>query len=504
MAGMALTDEAIQQNLIGEPVREASRGASPPERRESRASPGRARLTKATLVAVDAVSLGVAIVGAIYLTGLHESWGAGDSSHHLSTALVSLPIWLVAFARFKLYQARYLSTRRAEWRRLLNATGFGTIGVVLVNTVLGRPSLSRTWLVLLVVIGFLMLAMAREVVRRSFGRMRSVGKFRRRVVVVGDNTEASEIRAMMDADPSFGCEFAGYLSVYKEPSKNVLPDDVLGSIDDAEAILSAHEIDQVIVAGSAIKMDTTKRLARRLLDRGIHLELSPSLPDIASERLTIRSFGRFPLVYLEPYAQDGWRAHAKRVFDATTASVGLILASPLLLATAVAVRLDSRGPIFYRQTRVGQNDEPFDMIKFRSMVPNAHDRRDELTELNESDGPLFKVKDDPRITRVGRTIRKFSIDELPQLWNVVIGDMALVGPRPALPEEAAEWSDELRNRLRVKPGITGMWQVSGRSSTGFDEYSRLDLYYVDNWSLFADLSILARTVPVVLLAKGAS
>jgi lipopolysaccharide/colanic/teichoic acid biosynthesis glycosyltransferase len=160
--------------------------------------------------------------------------------------------------------------------------------------------------------------------------------------------------------------------------------------------------------------------------------------------------------------------------------------------------------VFYRQQRVGKGGRLFDVVKFRTMVPDAHALRHDLVSMNEADGPLFKIRNDPRVTRVGRFLRKTSIDELPQLWNVLRGEMSLVGPRPALPEEAALWSADLRDRLRVQPGITGMWQVSGRSNTSFEEYSRLDLYYVDNWSLLTDLSILGKTLPSVLLQRGAS
>ncbi|HMC04926.1 MAG TPA: sugar transferase, partial [Actinomycetota bacterium] len=213
--------------------------------------------------------------------------------------------------------------------------------------------------------------------------------------------------------------------------------------------------------------------------------------------------GRFPIVYLEPVQRHGWRSVAKRAFDLATASVALVLASPLLLATAIAVKLDSKGPAFFRQERLGRDGDLFDVIKFRTMVNDAERLLIDLREHNEADGPLFKMKDDPRITRVGRILRKLSIDELPQLWNVLRGDMSMVGPRPALASEMVDWSPELHNRLRVKPGITGMWQVHGRSNSSFDDYVRLDLYYVDNWSLITDLAVMAKTIPTVLLRRGA-
>jgi exopolysaccharide biosynthesis polyprenyl glycosylphosphotransferase len=259
-----------------------------------------------------------------------------------------------------------------------------------------------------------------------------------------------------------------------------------------------------MIAASAIDVRMTNPLVRQLLNAGVHTELSPTLPDIAVERLTMRALGRFPVMYLEPFHQSGWRSAAKRMFDLIASMLGLFVLSVPLLAVALLIKVDSKGPVFYRQRRVGKSGRLFDVVKFRTMVPNAHARRQELASLNEADGPLFKIRNDPRVTRMGRFLRKTSVDEIPQLWNVLRGEMSLVGPRPALPDEAAMWAPELRDRLRVQPGITGMWQVSGRSNTSFDEYSRLDLYYVDNWSLLADLSILAKTIPIVLMQRGAA
>jgi len=176
----------------------------------------------------------------------------------------------------------------------------------------------------------------------------------------------------------------------------------------------------------------------------------------------------------------------------------------VLLVAAIAIKLDSRGPVLFKQSRVGRDSEPFAILKLRSMVQDAEAQLIDLAHANEADGPLFKIKDDPRITRVGRLIRRTSIDEIPQLWNVLKGEMSLVGPRPALRHETEAWDPLLTQRLRVKPGLTGMWQVNGRSESSFEDYTRLDLYYVDNWSLLTDIAILAKTVPVVMTSRGAS
>jgi lipopolysaccharide/colanic/teichoic acid biosynthesis glycosyltransferase len=182
----------------------------------------------------------------------------------------------------------------------------------------------------------------------------------------------------------------------------------------------------------------------------------------------------------------------------------MIVAAPFLALIAIAIKLDSRGPVFFRQQRVGRNGEQFAMLKLRTMVTNAEALKAELASLNEAAGPLFKMRNDPRITRVGRLLRKTSLDEIPQLWNVVRGEMSLVGPRPALPEEVSAWTADLHHRLRVRPGLTGLWQISGRSDASFESYEHLDLYYTDNWSLARDLWIIARTIPAVIAQRGAS
>jgi lipopolysaccharide/colanic/teichoic acid biosynthesis glycosyltransferase len=210
-------------------------------------------------------------------------------------------------------------------------------------------------------------------------------------------------------------------------------------------------------------------------------------------------------MYVDRVRRDGWQARAKRAFDVVGAAGLGILAAPVLALSAIAIKLDSKGPVHFRQRRLGKDGRLFDALKLRTMVTDAEDRIGELLATNQADGPLFKLRNDPRVTRVGGVLRALCIDELPQLWNVVRGDMSLVGPRPALPTEVAMWSPELHGRLAVKPGMTGMWQVSGnRRWDSFDDYARLDLYYVDNWSIWTDLAILAKTVPAVLFNRPAA
>jgi exopolysaccharide biosynthesis polyprenyl glycosylphosphotransferase len=259
----------------------------------------------------------------------------------------------------------------------------------------------------------------------------------------------------------------------------------------------------VMISLASVEPILVNRLTRRLTDAGYHVALSSGLRDIDIVRFRAQDIGGHTLIYVEQTMRDGWRAIAKRVFDVSLSIVALILFAPLLLAAVIAIRIESKGGVLFAQERVGRDGRPFRMIKLRTMVADADARKAELAERNEADGPMFKIANDPRITKVGAFLRKLSIDEIPQFVNVLRGEMSVVGPRPALRAEVEQWTEDVHDRLRVLPGITGMWQVSGRSDTTFDEYKRLDLFYVDNWSLAHDLRIVARTFTVVLAGRGA-
>ena len=469
-----------------------------PARRSTR-SPLKPKLT---LVAADLFAVVVsAAVASLLLARWRQDLETG-AVQLWWTSFASTPLWLAVMANQRLYNTRFIERRIDELRRIVNAVVLGVASVILVAGA-ANVLLPRQGLVILAVTACVVISIERNIARRLFRNLRSRGRMVRRVVIVGSNHEARDIAAMLNAEPWLGYQVIGFVddeSLSQEPVPGLT---LLGGLADLPEVLSDIPQASVIVATSAVESAKTNRLARDLLEMGINVELSSALRDISSSRLTVRPLGRFPVVYLEPRRRSGWRALAKRAFDMCGAGMGLLAASPVLLITAVAIKLDSRGPVLFRQVRVGQHGKEFHVLKLRSMVTDAEARLAELKEHNEADGPLFKMSDDPRVTRVGRFIRKMSIDEIPQLWNVLRGDMSLVGPRPALPHESEEWDSLLSQRLRVKPGITGMWQVSGRSDTSFDDYTRLDLYYVDNWSLTTDLAILAKTVPVVVSGSGA-
>jgi len=496
--GAVLTDTRPGTDDPGEPQ---ARFAEPPEAPARRSGPS--SRPKLFLYAADAAAVLIAAaLAAMFAARSGAETGENPWQLFWVTA-ATVPVWLAMFSNQRLYNTRFIARRIDEIRRIVNAA---FVGVLAVSAVAGfvRILPPRSGLVMLFVFACISVSVEREAARRLFTRLRTNGRMTRYVVVAGANPEGQEIAAMLQSTKWLGYTVVGFVDDSETAAREPVPGlALLGRVSDLPAILSRYPSASVIVASTGVDSSVTNRMARDLLDRGIHVELSSTLRDISSQRLTVRPLGRFPVVYVEPVTRDGWRAGAKRAFDIAIAAVALVLTSPLVLVAAIAIKLDSKGPVLFRQVRVGRNSEPFGVLKLRTMVTNAEALLPDLIDLNEADGPLFKMANDPRITRIGRILRATSIDELPQLWNVLRGEMSLVGPRPALPHETEEWDALLVQRLRVKPGITGMWQVSGRSDTSFEDYTRLDLYYVDNWTLTTDLAILAKTVPVVLMRQGA-
>jgi exopolysaccharide biosynthesis polyprenyl glycosylphosphotransferase len=413
---------------------------------------------------------------------------------------VAVVLHAVCFVHCRMYLSRFISRGLDEMRRLISAATAATVGITSFAFVI-KVELSRVWVGTSFALVCFVVGCERLVVRASFRRLRQNGYFMRPVVLVGSNGEGLALRDMFVADASLGYRLAAHVDdVAFGVSGRDATEDIVRRTHEA---LRATHATSVVLATSALFLASTNRLVRELTEASVHVELSSTLLDIATNRLTVRPLGRFPVVYVEPIKRDGWRAIAKRSFDIIFAAVVLIVTAPVLLVASIAIKMTSPGPVIFRQERVGRDGRTFKLFKLRTMVNDAESRLEEIRHLNEVDGPLFKLRADPRITRVGRLLRKSSLDELPQLINVLRNNMSVVGPRPALPSEAFMWDPEFRNRLRVRPGITGMWQVNGRSDTSFEMYQRLDLYYVENWSLVTDMVIVLRTIPTVLWGKGA-
>lgn len=448
---------------------------------------GRTLQTKAGLIAADA---GVSVLAFLAASELVES--GDDRVPGVLAFLIAGAIWL---ARGRLYSSRFITRRADEIRRIIDAVVL-TAATVAVVAYSFELDVARAWIGITATLTIVGLSLEREVVRRYYTSLRRAGRLSRKIIMVGDNPESRQLEEMFSSDRSLGYEIMERIDPSQSKDANHLVTATL-------AAARAHGAGGVIVAATGIDSRSSNRLIRDLIDSGIHVELSSTLADIAPHRLTVRPLGRFPVVYIEPVQRHGWRAVAKRLFDMLSSLAACIVFAPLFIVIALLIKKGSDGPVLFKQSRVGKDGLSFDVFKFRTMVVNAEELMADLMEDNEGAGPLFKMKDDPRVTKIGSFLRKTSLDELPQLWNVVRGEMSLVGPRPALAAEMSEWDADLYGRLRVRPGITGMWQVSGRSETTFEEYTRLDLYYVDNWSLVVDLAILAKTLPAVLKSDGA-
>jgi len=278
---------------------------------------------------------------------------------------------------------------------------------------------------------------------------------------------------------------------------------VVGGLEDLRSLIRDTGAECVFVASSAVAATDMTPIAKAVRLSGVEVRITATLPEVLASRLSVQPLGGITALSLRPVRLSGSQVVAKFTFDIIMSGLMLLVLSPLLLLVALAIKLTSPGPVLFRQQRVGLRGRPFTMLKFRTMVRHADQMVDELRRAHGVDDVMFKLRRDPRVTRVGRVLRKFSIDELPQLFNVVKGDMSLVGPRPPLPEEVTKYEEWQFDRLEVPPGITGLWQVSGRADLSFDDCVRLDLFYIENWSLAYDLYILAKTVPVLLTSRGA-
>jgi len=451
------------------------------------------------LMVADAVA---GLVGVLSMTGALLALGhfsRTTAMAHLALAAASTPAFVIGALSSRLYQARANARVIEELSNIVRCTIVGALWMELIAYLIGVDGFSHVWVVLVSASIATSIAIERLVARRVFARLRTNERLRRRIVIVGTDSRAVELMQQFNRDPSLGYEVLGFVGNRGDVAGNK----VIGSIEQLERVLERYGASGVLISPSSIPDGQVNTMTRRLTDAGYHVMLSSALWDIDIARIRPQMVDGRTMIYVEPVARSGATVVAKRVFDIAFASSLLLISAPLLLVSALAIKLTSPGPVLFRQTRVGRNGVPFTMVKLRTMVADAEIRKSELQSLNEADGPLFKIKDDPRITRVGRILRQYSIDELPQLTSVLTGAMSMVGPRPALPDEVERWDDITTERLRVLPGLTGLWQVSGRSDTSFESYRRLDLFYVDNWSLSHDIRICARTVGVVLTSRGA-
>ena len=444
---------------------------------------------------------GAAIVAAIAAVGIR--FGLNSTAKYLALSLVLPILWIIALRIFGAYEWRFLGTGADEFRRVLNAALSLTVGLALTSYAV-HNELSRLYLIISMQAIFVLDLMVRYALRKRLHHLRARGRCMSTVVAVGHEAAVSELIRELRREPHQGLKVVAACLASEPETHEVDGVPVVGDLTDAAnvvrnikagtvAVLSCPEID-------GVKLRT---LAWELEKTGTDLCVASALLDVAGPRTTVRPTAGLTLLHVDPPQLSGPRQAVKDLFDRCAAAFALAAISPLMLAIAVAIRLSDNGPALFTQTRVGKGGKQFKIYKFRTMVTDAEVRLAEIQAKNEFDGVLFKIRRDPRVTPVGARLRKWSLDELPQLVNVLRGEMSLVGPRPALPEEAAKYADHVRRRLVVKPGLTGMWQVNGRSDLSWDETVRLDLRYVENWSLALDLQILWKTLAVIFKGSGA-
>jgi exopolysaccharide biosynthesis polyprenyl glycosylphosphotransferase len=412
--------------------------------------------------------------------------------------------WLVALWLSGTYTRDVFGAGTDEYKRVLNASVLAA-GLVGIGAYLAKFPLSRGFFVLLFVIGVPGLVTGRFLLRRALYAARSRGALHQRVVIAGTPSHVDEVARVLRREAWLGYEVAGALVPERNGEDRTeagVP--VVGTPDQLLQAVDVVQPDVIFVAGGALdSAGQLRRIAWELEDRDVQVVVAPSVTDVSAERVKVRPVGGLPLMHIaKPRAVQASRA-GKRCFDVVGSALLILLCAPLLLVAAMRIKLHDGGPVLFTQLRSGRDGTAFRCLKLRTMVVDAEERLAELHAETGYEGGLFKMAVDPRVTRPGRWLRRYSIDELPQLFNVLRGEMSLVGPRPPLPTEVARYAKDTVRRLRIRPGMTGLWQVSGRSELAFDEAVRLDLYYVDNWSMLQDLTILARTLFAVVGTRGA-
>jgi exopolysaccharide biosynthesis polyprenyl glycosylphosphotransferase len=443
----------------------------------------------------------VAVVAVFIAVGVR--FGSHPNGGYLALSLALPLLWIVALCVFGGYERRFIGVGSDEFRRVLHAGLSLTAALALVSYVVNNE-LSRVYLVISMQVIIALDLLVRLALRKRLHRRRRHGLCMSTVVAVGHETDVRQLISELRREPHHGLEVVAACLAGDAAPGEVAGVPVVGDLDDAASAVQKFSAGTVAVL-SCPEMDGVKlrTLAWELEKTGTELCVAPALLDVAGPRTTVRPTAGLTLLHVDHPQLSGPRQVVKDLFDRSAAAFGLMALLPLLFALAVAIKLSDKGPVLFTQTRVGKGGERFRIYKFRTMVVDAEARLAEIRDQNEFDGVLFKMRADPRITALGAWLRRYSLDELPQLINVLRGEMSLVGPRPALPEEAAEYADHVRRRLAVKPGLTGMWQVNGRSDLSWEETVRLDLRYVENWSFVLDLQILSRTLSVIVRGDGA-
>ncbi|MCF6510097.1 sugar transferase [Blastococcus sp. MG754426] len=454
------------------------------------------------LVVWDAICASAAAGSGLLVRYAPPDVGLTNASLAIAVALPA--VWVFAMVVARSYESRYLWEGPEEFRRVFFAAA---LLLAIVGTVSWglKLEVARGFVVVALPLATLLTLAQRQAHRVWLRRQRAHGRFQQTTLLVGHRNGVAALREQLEREADQGYRVVGCCLPHRSGLRagpGGLP--VLGDLDEVVDVVERYEVDTVAVLPSP-ELDgaALRRLGWELEKTQADLLLAPSVSEVAGPRIRVRPVCGLSLLQMERPELRGLHLLVKESFDRTAAVLLLLLLAPVLVAAAVAVRFDSPGPVLFRQERVGRDGHRFPMLKFRSMHVGADRQVARLAAVDEGNGVLFKMRRDPRVTRVGRVLRRYSVDELPQLLNIVRGEMSLVGPRPPLPSEVERYGVEMHRRLVVKPGLTGLWQVSGRSDLSWTDSVRLDIHYVENWSLSLDLMILWRTVGAVFTGRGA-
>jgi exopolysaccharide biosynthesis polyprenyl glycosylphosphotransferase len=476
---------------------------------------------KATLIArivyfVDLALTTLAFFTAFYLRNLvfpllaPETFPTGlfPLQEYLKVYPLVLIIWSVLLFTYHSYHSHRTVPVTREALTILRVVMVGNVILATLAYLLPLRQLSRAWFILFGIFSALFLVLEKIALRVIARYVRAKGLNYRTILIVGTGRRAIEVARSIEGHKFWGYKILGFVSDGHRLSNGWARYRVYGTVPELRSLLESgtlsEPIDEIVFAVTRKKLDEMKQIFLYCEELGIRARVAMNFFQNRVARIEIEELEGIPFLTFTTTPSNETQLAFKRLLDISVSALLLLIAAPVILVAAICIKLTSPGSIFFKQQRVGLNGRSFTLYKFRTMIADAHERRGEVNHLNQMTGPVFKAKSDPRITPIGRVLRKFSLDELPQLWNVFKGDMSMVGPRPPIPEEVASYHRWHRRRLSMKPGLTCLWQVSGRNEIDFDRWMQLDLQYIDNWSPSLDFKILLRTIPAVLSGRGAS
>ena len=474
-----------------------------------------ARLIARVVYTIDLVLTSVAFFAAFFIRDLllpaiapqQFPTGLFPLQEYLKVYPLVLIIWSVLLFTYHSYHSHRTVSLVREALTILRVVIVGNAILATFAYLLPLRNLSRAWFIIFAILSAVLLLAEKIMVRVLARYVRMKGLNYRTILIVGTGRRALDVAGMLENHKWWGYKILGFVSDGHHLANGWARYRVFGSVPDLKKILESPKpepIDEIVFAVTRKKLDEMKQIFLMCEELGIRTRVAMNFFQNRVARLEVEELEGIPFLTFTTTPSNETHLALKRLLDVSVSLLLLMLAMPVIVIAALAIRLTSPGSVLFKQERLGLNGRIFTLYKFRTMIEDAHERREEVSHLNTMNGPVFKAKADPRVTPIGRILRKFSLDELPQLWNVLKGDMSLVGPRPPIPEEVESYRRWHRRRLSMKPGLTCLWQVSGRNEIDFDRWMELDLQYIDNWSPSLDFKILLRTIPAVLSGKGAS